>query len=162
MNTLKNVLSQARLGLSRQRPSPEQDAAVLLQLQRQWRRQQALPLLRPAALGPALLDEGPQTPRGLLVLGVILTLAALALALNLARPDTAPQPAGDFWRLVSEEQWQQLARDDEPVWVVPADIPRERLALMGLPYDTSRAADTVRADLMMHRNGQVLAVRFLQ
>jgi hypothetical protein len=45
--------------------------------------------------------------------------------------------------------------------VQPAELPRERLALLGLPFDAARADETVRAELMLHPSGQVLAVRFL-
>jgi hypothetical protein len=47
------------------------------------------------------------------------------------------------------------------VWLQPAELPRERLALLGLPFDAARADETVRAELMLHPSGQVLAVRFL-
>ena len=50
---------------------------------------------------------------------------------------------------------------DAAVWLQPAELPRERLALLGLPFDTARAEELVRAELMLNPRGQVLAVRLL-
>jgi hypothetical protein len=47
----------------------------------------------------------------------------------------------------------------EPAWTVLTDMPRERLAQLGLPYDPGRAGERVRAELLLDRRGEVLAVR---
>jgi hypothetical protein len=47
------------------------------------------------------------------------------------------------------------------VWLQPTELPRERLALLGLPFDAARADETLRAELMLNSSGQVLAVRIL-
>ena len=46
-------------------------------------------------------------------------------------------------------------------WLVRTEMPEERLAALGLPYDPARAGESVRADLLMHPSGEVLAVRFV-
>lgn len=45
--------------------------------------------------------------------------------------------------------------------VVPARLPRTTLAQLGLPIDPARAADTIDAELLVRRDGSVLAVRFV-
>ncbi|MBB5202714.1 hypothetical protein HNQ51_000007 [Inhella inkyongensis] len=163
MTTLQQLLMQMRAALALRRPSPEQDAAVLLllqqQLQQQSRRQTQASLV---LAGPALTASS-RWQRPLVGAGALLTLLALAFALSLLRLDRpAPAPDLGYLPLVSAEQWAQVQNGGEPVWIVPTELPRERLALMGLPYDPARAAEAVRADVMLHRNGQVLAVRFVQ
>lgn len=49
----------------------------------------------------------------------------------------------------------------QAAWVVRTELPAERLALLGLPYDPGRAARPVRAELLLHASGDVLAVRVL-
>jgi hypothetical protein len=46
-------------------------------------------------------------------------------------------------------------------WIVPTEMPLAELASLGLPFDASRAGDTVRAELLMNESGEVLAVRVL-
>ena len=60
------------------------------------------------------------------------------------------------WREFSEAPDVQRA-----AWVVDAELPRASLAGMGLPYDPARAAEPVRAELLLHPAGDVLAVRFV-
>lgn len=45
--------------------------------------------------------------------------------------------------------------------VVPARLPRTTLAQLGLPINPARAADTIDAELLVRRDGSVLAVRFV-
>ena len=45
--------------------------------------------------------------------------------------------------------------------VVPARLPRTTLAQLGLPINPARAADTIDAELLVRRDGSVLAVRFI-
>jgi hypothetical protein len=44
---------------------------------------------------------------------------------------------------------------------VASDLPQDRLAALGLPYDPTRAADRVRAELLVHPSGLVLALRLI-
>jgi len=80
-----------------------------------------------------------------------------------AAADTAS--ASDFLPLVSAERWSsylQEAGAGRPGWLVAAEMPRERMALLGLPFDPARAGQPVRAELLMQPSGEVLAVRFLR
>jgi hypothetical protein len=45
--------------------------------------------------------------------------------------------------------------------VVPAKLPRTTLAQLGLPINPARAADTIDTELLVRRDGAVLAVRFV-
>ncbi len=100
-------------------------------------------------------------------------LCALAFVgsvlLVLLSPHEAPmatrqaQLASGFVAVASAERWQQLLRDGDAAaaWLVPTEMPRERLAALGLPFDPARAGDRVSAELLMHPSGEVLAVRVL-
>jgi hypothetical protein len=99
-------------------------------------------------------------------------LCALALIgsvlLLLLSPQDSPELAArqlgsGFVTVASAERWQQLLREDgvASAWLVPTELPRERLAALGLPFDPARAGDRVSAELLMHPSGEVLAVRVL-
>jgi hypothetical protein len=68
-----------------------------------------------------------------------------------------------FLPAASAERWfgQAGGARAAPAWVVSAELPREQLVEFGLPFDPSRAADTVRAELLLRGNGEVMAVRLL-
>lgn len=79
-------------------------------------------------------------------------------------PELAMQQAGSgFVTVASPERWQQLLREDAvaSAWLVPTEMPRERLAALGLPFDPARAGERISAELLMHPSGEVLAVRVL-
>lgn len=102
-------------------------------------------------------------------LAMATTVAAVAiLTLAPQDPAMAPQRAAvstDFMPVANTERWARLmadAREQGSAWVVPAELPRDSLASMGLPYDPSRAGEPVRAELLVHTSGDVLAVRFVQ
>jgi hypothetical protein len=110
---------------------------------------------------------------GLAGVTALVALAAFALVFlaNAVRSNadiTAPiraQAGSPFVALVSQERLQQLAREplaEGPPWVVATEIPRERLAAFGLPYDPARAGESVRTELLMHPAGEVLAVRIVR
>ena len=87
--------------------------------------------------------------------------------LMLHNPDSLPDMrrarASDFLPLAAADRWTQLGRDGaDAAWLVTTELPSERLASLGLPYDPSRAGDNVRAELLLHPSGEVLAVRFLR
>ncbi|MFO1252635.1 hypothetical protein [Inhella sp.] len=157
--TLQQLLRESAQALAQRRPSPEQDAAVLRQLmqqqQRQLRAQPELQLAGGTVAAPS---------RWLAGSGALLTLLALLFALSLLQLEPVkPAPiSSGYLPLVSPEEWSQARADGDTVWIVPTEMPRERLALLGLPYDPARAGDNVRAEVMVHRSGQVLAVRFVQ
>lgn len=97
--------------------------------------------------------------------GAAASAAVLAAsALLMLRPPEPPaavaQPPG-FVSVASAERWAE-ARREGPAWLVSAELPAERLAELGLPYDPAHAGQRVRAELLLHPAGDVLAVRFLQ
>jgi hypothetical protein len=70
--------------------------------------------------------------------------------------------ASGFVPVASPERFAQLwqgGAEAAPAWVVRTELPRERLAALGLPYDPARAGELVHAELLMHPSGDVLAVR---
>ncbi|OWQ88541.1 hypothetical protein CDN99_16965 [Roseateles aquatilis] len=68
----------------------------------------------------------------------------------------------DFIVLVSADRWAAYEKAGAgTAWLVPTDVPRERLALLGLPYDPAAAAEPVHAELLVHASGDVLAMRVL-
>ena len=105
--------------------------------------------------------------------GGLLAFASLAVAMLLLvgtapiADERARQPMSAstaFLPLVAAERWPQLlreAREQGPAWVVATEMPHENLAAMGLPYDPARAGESVRAELLVHASGDVLAVRFV-
>jgi hypothetical protein len=120
------------------------------------------------------LPGGPRPSRWLAWSGAALCASGLlgvllVFGVSLPPARQAEFSASAFVPLVSNERWQRVLQDlrspgQEPAtaWVVPTEIPRERLALLGLPYDPSQAAQPVRAELLMHADGEVLAVRLLR
>lgn len=158
-------LQPARAEFARLQPDAARDAAVLATLTRQLR-------ARPA---PTRTDDVLE-PRwfrrlawgsGALGATAALLLAALLL-LDPPGSQTAQAASGTaggsgFIPLVPEAEFRAALAGTGPgaVWLQPAELPRERLAWLGLPFDEARADETVRAELMVHPNGQVLAVRLL-
>ncbi|MBL8324747.1 MAG: hypothetical protein JNJ89_07275 [Rubrivivax sp.] len=86
-------------------------------------------------------------------------------------------PVGHFVPLVSTERLRALAGPAESgasagaagapppaaaaaAWVLTAEMPQQHLASLGLPYDPGRAAEPLRAELLVSGSGEVLAVRF--
>lgn len=137
-----------------------------------WPAWQAVPEPLPAAAGPTPRAPGPRpATRALVVLGAAaLTALALAWALRplpLQRGPSEPSPLVDdggsgFVPVASAERFAELwqgGAQAAPAWVVRTELPRERLASLGLPYDPARAGEPVRAELLMHPAGDVLAVR---
>lgn len=102
--------------------------------------------------------------------GLAAATLALALLLLVTAPGTpdeiAPADVSTaFLPVAASERWTQLlrdARDEGPAWVVPTELPRASLVAMGLPFDPARAAEPVRAELLVHASGDVLAVRFVK
>ena len=96
-------------------------------------------------------------------LGAVALCGSLLLLFTAPREprDASPAAAG-FVPVVGPERWQQLVRDSAtPAWLVTAELPREKLAALGLPFDPARAAEPVRAELLMHASGDVLALRVI-
>lgn len=104
---------------------------------------------------------------GWAVAGLVALLAALwgAGLLPGAPVPVLPTAAATsgFVPVVPFEQWQRLLADAPggTAWLVSAELPRDRLAALGLPFDPARAGDAVPAELLLHPTGEVLAVRVL-
>jgi len=159
MNDTPDWLRPARADFARLQPDAAQDAAVLAALTRQLQARHAVVdaneprWLRRLAWGSGALGA---------------TAAVLLSAvLLLDPPDSRATPlvaAGSgFIPLMPEREFRAAlaAGRSAAVWLQPTELPRERLALLGLPFDAARADEFVRAELMLNPLGQVLAVRIL-
>lgn len=90
--------------------------------------------------------------------GWFVLVAALPPRADVARSLAAADDR--FVPVVSGDRWVRLAGEGPaPAWLVQADVPREHLAAWGLPYDPARAAEPVRAELLLNPAGEVLALR---
>ena len=102
---------------------------------------------------------------GLAALTLSIAIALLVIAPRDDTPTARTELATAFMPVGDAQRWPQLMRDAaEPgrAWVVPTELPSESLAAMGLPYDPAHAGEPVRAELLVHANGDVLAVRFVR
>lgn len=153
---LAGALRNAAAALNAEQPPPELKARVLAAAGR------AAPASAP--------KRTPATPRratwwspwsGAVACGVVLSVSALLMLRPPATPpgsDALPIAGADFVPLVPPERWPSEAA---PAWLVRTEMPGERLAALGLPYDPARAGDSVRAELLLHPSGEVLAVRLV-
>jgi hypothetical protein len=143
--TLRALLQEAAAGLNGELPPPALRERVLA----------AQAAARPSAMR-----------RWRWALPVVTTVAVVVMGLQLwTAPPPAARPAASspaFIALAGDERLRQAAREGGQAWIVRTELPRERLAAMGLPYDPAHAGDRVRTELLMDRAGAVLAVRVLQ
>lgn len=178
---LFRLLASAREDLARHAPPADAQAAILARYDAGRSR------TPPAAVPPGRASRESREPpvRGrrwrrawwpwpAAVATLMLASLALTWSSLLPRPGEvelsatdAASASGTYLPLVSPAEWDRLTRPDggdagaAPVWLVAAEVPRERLALFGLPFDAARAGEPVRAELMVHPGGQVMAVRLL-
>lgn len=112
-------------------------------------------------------DHRRRWPLALLATGALM----LALAWAATRWPGTPVPVlplpgviSGFVPVVPIERWQSVLGDAPggTAWLVNAEMSRDRLAALGLPFDPARAGDAVPAQLLLHASGEVLAVRVLQ
>ena len=89
---------------------------------------------------------------------VLMGSALLMLRLPPPAADQTRHYGAGFVPLVPPERWPQEAA---AAWLVRTELPGERLAALGLPYDPARAGDRVGAELLLHPSGEVLAVRLV-
>jgi hypothetical protein len=96
--------------------------------------------------------------------GAATAAVALFVALHVVRAPAEEQAtvlASDFVPVGTGDRWREaLARGT--AWLVPTELPQAQLAALGLPYDPARAAESVRAQLLVHSSGDVLAVRVIR
>lgn len=80
-------------------------------------------------------------------------------------PRSAAAPAlaraSGFVPVAPPERWAGIG-GAEAAWLVATEMPNERLAALGLPFDPARAGESVRAELLMRASGEVLAVRLVR
>ncbi|HET9978145.1 MAG TPA: hypothetical protein VFQ20_11950 [Burkholderiaceae bacterium] len=118
--------------------------------------------LRPVApvLAPALRPVG-RVPAPRRAWPVALGLAGLLAAslLLMLRPPALPAPGAEpgFVAVAARESWPAPGA----AWLVRAELPRERLAEFGLPFDPTRAGERVPTQLLLRPDGAVLAVRVM-
>jgi hypothetical protein len=164
---LAAALRRAADDLAGHAPPPAVQAAVQARLAPRAR---AVPHY--AGAGGAPVRRAAWAPWTTAALCGVLLIASTALLLR--PPGGAGPPTADagwaadtaslgFLPAASAERWlgPAGAARGAPAWVVSAELPRERLAEFGLPFDPSRAADPVRAELLLRGNGEVMAVRVL-
>lgn len=165
MTTLASALADLSADLGRHQPPP---------LPPRWRAGPAA--ARPAAKAPAWRRFGGWLPAGaaLCVVGLLASVVLLVLGDDpagdaarqraaLAMRASPPLTATGFLPVAGGDRWRALSRDEPTAaWLVSTDMPRERLAALGLPFDPARADERVKAELLMHASGEVLAVRVVQ
>lgn len=93
------------------------------------------------------------------------SIAIVAWTLQTQRGDELPPtPAGVQAPAATEFIPLVPVRDiasDQGAYVVATQMPRTMLSDFGLPVNPSRAADTISSELLVRRDGTVLAVRFI-
>jgi len=158
-------LLPARTDFSKLQPRAEQDAAVLARLTEQQHllRAHRMAAERAEAHEPRWLRRLAWGGGALGATAAVLLCAMLLLDPPGSQIAQAATAGSGFIPLVSEREFQAAltAGRSAAVWLQPTELPRERLALLGLPFDAARADETVRAELMLNPSGQVLAVRIL-
>lgn len=171
----------------RAEPSAAMQAATLAAARRALAQRRKLPAWLPAWAAPLVsrLPTRPLVWAGVTscVLGLVGTVGVFTLSLPQQAANAAEFSASAFVPLVPQERFEHAL--SEPVadgssgrvdkidpaataqpregraWVVTTEMPAERLALLGLPYDPSDAGQRVRAELLVRPNGEVLAVRLI-
>ena len=164
----------------RAEPTAAMQAATLAAARRALAQRRKLPDWLPGWAGAlaARLPTRPWVWAGVssCVLGLAGTVAVFTLSLPPQVAGAAEFSPSAFVPLVSEERFEHALNQpanegreprqpDQPregrAWVVTTEMPAERLALLGLPYDPSDAGQRVRAELLVRPNGEVLAVRLI-
>lgn len=162
-NDTPDWLLPARAEFARLQPDAAQDAALLARLTQQLHSRH-MPRSTLEAQEPRWLRRLAWGSGALGATAAVLTSALLLLdppELKAAPPMAAA--GSGFIPLVPEPEFRAAVGAERlaAIWLQPAELPRERLALLGLPFDAARADETVRAELMLNPSGQVLAVRLL-
>ncbi|XHS79363.1 hypothetical protein ACFJGW_05155 [Burkholderiaceae bacterium UC74_6] len=168
----------------RAEPTAAMQAATLAAARRALAQRRKLPTWLPRWLAPVVvwLPTRPLVWAGVssCVLGLVGTVAVFTLSLPQQVAGAAEFSSSAFVPLVPAERFEhaltQPAADglsstgqqesggqprEGRAWVVTTEMPAERLALLGLPYDPSDAGQRVRAELLVRPNGEVLAVRLV-
>jgi hypothetical protein len=165
LNDTPAWLLPARAEFAKLQPDAEQDAGLLAGLTAQQRALRARQLALQASEGhePRWLRRLAWGTGGLGATAALLLSAVLLLDPPGTQAAQAAPIGSGFIPLVPEREFRAAleAGRSAAVWLQPTELPRERMALLGLPFDAARADETVRAELMLNPSGQVLAVRIL-
>jgi hypothetical protein len=99
-------------------------------------------------------------------LALAASIAVLSLIVRSLPPDAVmAEPAPPFARTSADEFMALVPLADiesaGDAMVVSARLPRMTLAQLGLPVNPARAADAIDTELLVRRDGSVLAVRFV-
>jgi len=106
-----------------------------------------------AWLGPSLA--------ALAVTGVA-ALLFLSVPRGVLPPADEAAPTSGFLTLASADRLRALeGAGGISAWVVPTELRRADLASLGLPFDPSRAGDSIPAEVLVQATGEVIAVRLL-
>lgn len=167
LRPLAEALREGADELARLQVPPEREGAVLAAMRAAQRRRAPTALAAPTFWQRLTGWMRPLAWSGAATCGALLLGATVLL---LQEPPLSDEPVAlgsGFMPLVSSERWSSFLRENgdattSQAWVVPTEMPRERLALLGLPYDPAQAGGSVRAELLMHPSGDVLAVRFVR
>ena len=159
---LSEALQRAALAIELEQPPPDLRARIQAQLQCA---PMLLPGARPAA--SALGRSRWSWPRAWAwaCSGAAGGFAVLLVSVLLMLSQPAPLPAAAeglpsaFVPLVPADRWPAGA---DAAWLVRTELRGDRLAAMGLPFDPANAGDSVRAELLVHPSGELLAVRFMR
>lgn len=164
--TLAEALRRAGTQLDQELPPPGLAAAVRSALHQQPESQAQGRAQDRKSIGAG--TRWPMQPRtwpwpGAATGAVFASVLAVSVLLMLQGPATPPpapeQRMGGFVPVVPLERWPA---EDAPAWLVRTELQRDRMAALGLPFDPTRAAESVRAELLVRASGEVLAVRFVE
>jgi hypothetical protein len=170
---LADALRRAAADLAGHAPPPAVRTAVLARLAPRAQATGELATGELSTAGGATLRRPGWAPWTTAALVGVLLLVSTALLLRPPAGGNGAPLADTGWAAdaallgflpaASAERWlgQAGSARAAPAWVVSAELPREQLVEFGLPFDPSRAADTVRAELLLRGNGEVMAVRLL-
>ena len=99
-------------------------------------------------------------------LGLAASIAVLSLVVRSLPPEAVmAEPAAPFARTTADDFMALVPLADiesaGDAMVVSARLHRMTLAQLGLPVNPARAADAIDTELLVRRDGSVLAVRFV-
>jgi hypothetical protein len=149
---LSEALQRAARTLDAEQPPPQLRALIHARLQ-------PAPQAQPASSGVA------SSRRPWAWSGAVGCAAVLLVSVVLMLRQPGPWPAGfegtpsAFVPLAPPDRWPA---DAAAAWLVRTELRGDRLAALGLPFDPAHAGDSVRAELLVHPSGELLAVRFVR
>lgn len=135
-------------------PPPATDAAIAAAISRAARKSAMDPARTPAR------DRWLAGPLALAASIAALSFVVRSLPQEAVVAESAPaamQASDEFMPIVPLSDIEGAG----DALVVPARLPRTTLAQLGLPVNPARIADAIDTELLIRRDGSVLAVRFI-